>query len=368
MLVLLVLAWTLLHRVHLPHSWYWTLFYAAVVSAGCKVLHHMTHHSEDMDPIHIEVLLPAFVLGCIIDTPGARQELKLQRQASELKRGRRLSKSDISNEIQPERIQVIECRAKAKDNDDLVHMPSRSRSSLQSSLSIVPQALPPGWVDNEGDQLELQQNDKLHDPLPALLMQQASPLRQRREAVESLAEQLDMAEEALQDTAQGSKESSPFSPSVRRSSRNVNVAIQAPEEGEEHVESHMEHTVQTIISLVFMVLVGLSMPPLVGPNADDSGSDLSPLELVGHIVMVSILMILGKMFPIVCYRDEADIKARLALCLGMCPRGEVGASIIVLSLQLGIRGPAVLVAMGALAVNLVFSGGFIAAVKFLLRS
>ena len=39
--------------------------------------------------------------------------------------------------------------------------------------------------------------------------------------------------------------------------------------------------------------------------------------------------ILGKMFPCVCYRDEADWMTRLALSLGMCPRGEVGAGIIV---------------------------------------
>merc|ERR1712037_877096 len=94
---------------------------------------------------------------------------------------------------------------------------------------------------------------------------------------------------------------------------------------------------------------------------------MSALAIIGHINVVSILMILGKMFPLLCYREEATIKERFALCLGMCPRGEVGA-IIVLSLQLGIRGPILLIAMGSLSVNLIFSGAFIAAVKLLLRN
>merc|ERR1719464_289622 len=109
------------------------------------------------------------------------------------------------------------------------------------------------------------------------------------------------------------------------------------------------------------------MPLLIGPNREDTGGEMPAGEIIGHVIMVSILMVVGKMFPTFCYRDEADVKGRFALSLGMCPRGEVGASIIVISIDLGVKGPAVVVAMGALAVNLVLSGGFIAAVKFLLR-
>jgi Kef-type K+ transport system membrane component KefB len=89
--------------------------------------------------------------------------------------------------------------------------------------------------------------------------------------------------------------------------------------------------------------------------------------IVGHIVVVTILMIIGKMFPLLCYQDEAPLSARLALCLGMCPRGEVGASIIVISLDLGISGPAIPISMCALVINLTMSGAFIGAAKFLLR-
>merc|ERR1712217_40558 len=107
---------------------------------------------------------------------------------------------------------------------------------------------------------------------------------------------------------------------------------------------HADQIAQTVVSLVFMVLVGLSMPLLVGPNREKSGGDMPAGEVIGHIIMVSILMVVGKMFPTFCYKDEADIKARFALSLGMCPRGEVGASIIVISIDLGVKGPAVLVA------------------------
>ena len=73
-------------------------------------------------------------------------------------------------------------------------------------------------------------------------------------------------------------------------------------------------------------------------------------------------MILGKMFPVCCYRGEAGWRTRLALSLGMCPRGEVGAGVIVISISMGISGPAITVAVMALTVNLVCSSLFIASV------
>merc|ERR1712176_1158080 len=69
------------------------------------------------------------------------------------------------------------------------------------------------------------------------------------------------------------------------------------------------------------------------------------------------------MFLIFCYSNEADFRTRLGLALGMCPRGEVGAGVIVISLSLGLSGPAVTVAVICLAINLVLSAGFILAVK-----
>lgn len=97
------------------------------------------------------------------------------------------------------------------------------------------------------------------------------------------------------------------------------------------------------------------------------GAQVSPAVLAGHVMVVSILMVLGKMFPTVCYRNEANLRTRFALSIGMCPRGEVGAGVIVISLGFGIGGMAISIAVIALAVNLILSSGFIMAVKHLAR-
>jgi hypothetical protein len=72
------------------------------------------------------------------------------------------------------------------------------------------------------------------------------------------------------------------------------------------------------------------------------------------------------MFPALCYRREAHWRTRLALAIGMWPRGEVGAGVLVLSLSYGIGGPVVTVAMLSLALNLVLTGLFIVLVRGLL--
>jgi Kef-type K+ transport system membrane component KefB len=329
---LLTLTWVLLHRVTLPHDWYWTLFYAAVVSTACKVLHVLTHHSEDMESIHIEVLLPAFVIGSIINTPAARQELKTQQRNIEMRRSRSLSLSSLELPVESQSIAPVSTTTENSFFDRQASDESTQEGSLCSSSDDMSTA-PPQSVNFD---------DVLAKEIPVCI-------------------EIHGTEFSCVDEETPSDSGSVGTPTpVTETQTELSGA-------EEHVESHTEHLVNTTVSLVFMILVGLSMPLLVGPNAEDSGSDLTAWEIAGHILMVSILMILGKMFPIFCYRDEANLRERLALCLGMCPRGEVGASIIVISLELGVRGASVLVAMGALAVNLVLSGVFITAVKLLLR-
>jgi len=128
---------------------------------------------------------------------------------------------------------------------------------------------------------------------------------------------------------------------------------------------HMEEYVKTIVSAVFMLFVGLSMPSLFGGK---EGSGMGAGQFVGHIVAVSLLMTAGKMFLCFFYRDEADCRSRTALGLGMCPRGEVGAGVIVISIALGIKGPVVSISVACLVVNLLLSSGFIMGVKSLARS
>jgi Kef-type K+ transport system membrane component KefB len=84
-------------------------------------------------------------------------------------------------------------------------------------------------------------------------------------------------------------------------------------------------------------------------------------------MVVTVLSNFGKMFPALCYRREATWKERLALAIGMWPRGEVGAGVLVVSIGYGIGGPIVTVAALSLALNLVLTGGFIWMVKKLLE-
>jgi len=270
--VCFALIWCLLHRVSLPCSWAATMVYATLVAIVSELAHFLTH-DERIDPhdiietVHLEVLLPAFTIGCIVRAAHTTQ-LPEARNAT-----------------------------------------TRRRASVSFWKGLS-----------------------------------------RR-------------------------------PAIRRERKHrLNAAI-----------------VNDAISSAFMLLVGLSMPSLF--NTDDgaaahrrlasvsgsvNGSDGSygshgssaaagaaePMDaglLVMHVAVVSALMILGKMFPVFCYRDEAPLATRFALSLGMCPRGEVGAGVIVISLTFGIGGDAITIAVICLALNLVASSFFIMCVKKLAR-
>jgi hypothetical protein len=49
--------------------------------------------------IYIDVLLPAFVIGCIVDTPVAREELELQKRISYEKRISRQSARSLGETL-----------------------------------------------------------------------------------------------------------------------------------------------------------------------------------------------------------------------------------------------------------------------------
>ncbi len=217
MVVMLWLAWKYLHRLRIPVSWPWVLTYAAVITAVSEIIYKGSKLIDDVVPIHIEVLLPAFVLGCMLARP-------------------------------------------------------------------------------EG-----------HDP------------------------HLDDSRDGHQDGP----------------------------------ESEREQRVSTYVSAAFMVLVGLSMPIIsVGEGAGDG---LNASTLILHVIFVTLLANLGKMFPVFMYRQEAHWRERLAICIGMWPRGEVGAGVLVISLGYGIGGDMVAVAALSLALNLLLTGVFILIVKQLLR-
>lgn len=248
--LLLWMAWRYLHRVQLPVSWPFVASYSVAIAGICELIYVASHAIDHTTPVHLEVLLPAFVLGCML----ARR---------------------------------------------------------------------PG------------EDPHAHDSTPG--------------------------------------------------------AEQGP-------GAATEQRVSTIVSASFMVLVGLSMPPITSeaptipaaPAAeyvvDERAPSTATLAYAGvsreiledkqrfpgwgvitlHVVAITLLSNLGKMFPAFCYRREANWRQRLALAVGMFPRGEVGAGVLVISLSYGIAGPALSVATLSLALNLVLTGAFILIVKKLL--
>jgi len=147
-----------------------------------------------------------------------------------------------------------------------------------------------------------------------------------------------------------------------------------------HPDEHdeQENRIATLITAAFLVLVGLSMPPFIGPAVDTVSKAFQGPTLGGtwpgwgvialHVGAITLLSNLGKMFCLFCYRKEAPWTERLALSIGMFPRGEVGAGVLVISLSYGLGGPVVTVAMLSLALNLISTGLFIAAVKALITT
>jgi hypothetical protein len=241
---LLAVAYIFLHRFRLPSKWYHVLGYSIAMVALIEVVHIFSKQIDPNVPIHIEVLLPAFALGCIIRT---------------------------------------------KHHDHAGHLANE---------------------------------DKQH------------------------------------------------------------VAAGHEHNTDSHHEDASEARASTIISAVFMTLVGLSMPSLAAASST-AGAAPEGEKLVGHalreltpnmgwgmialhVVIITIISNVGKMFPALCYRKEATLRERLAVSVGMWPRGEVGAGVLVVSLGYGISGPIVIIAMLALALNLVLTGVFIMIVKKLL--
>lgn len=135
--------------------------------------------------------------------------------------------------------------------------------------------------------------------------------------------------------------------------------------GENPQGMNTEEKVGLMISGAFMLLVGLSMPAAFGKNATVS-LDMEASTLLMHVLAVTVISNLGKMFAVFCYKKEATFKERLAVSIALFPRGEVGAGVLAISLSYGIQGPFVTVGFLSLALNLVLTGGFIFVVKKLI--
>lgn len=139
-----------------------------------------------------------------------------------------------------------------------------------------------------------------------------------------------------------------------------------------HHATKTELRMTDIISYTFMLLVGLSTPLFVqgdlsGLQGDAASVTASqPMMSWGmialNVMIVTILSNIGKLFPLICYRDR-HILERLALSVGMFTRGEVGAGILIIALGYNLGGPILIISLLSLVLNLVLTGFFVIFVK-----
>ena len=141
-----------------------------------------------------------------------------------------------------------------------------------------------------------------------------------------------------------------------------------------HAASKADDRAASFISLLFMLLVGMSMPLIHLEEASvQDKSVIATLPMLSwgsialHVVMVSLLSNIGKLRPMLFYRDRS-LKERLALSVGMFTRGEVGAGVIFIALGYHIGGPILLISVLTLVFNLILTGGFVMIVKRLALS
>ena len=144
------------------------------------------------------------------------------------------------------------------------------------------------------------------------------------------------------------------------------------------IDTPMERNVSTGISFLFMFLVGMSMPYFIGVNFAETqageysvtgSQEMMPWGVIAlHVLIVSLLSNIGKLFPVFFYRDR-KFSERLALSIGMFTRGEVGAGVIFIALGYNLGGPALAISVLTIVLNLILTGIFVLWVKKLaLRS
>ncbi|WP_419842097.1 sodium:proton antiporter [Candidatus Poriferisodalis sp.] len=268
MAVLLIVAYVFLHRITLPVTWGWVLFYAAAIVGTSEVLYELTKVIDPSVPIHIEVLLPAFVLGCI-----ARPRIA----------GQRATRRGDAGESGTQAAQA------ESELHELLERPREQRAAAWVAavfMLLVGLSLPQIFEGDDAQHVE---------PTPASL-HAAAPA----------------------------------------------ASVDDPTQLGGEYEGRYTATVTA------------------------SQPQMSWGAILFHVLVLSAISNLGKMFPALCYRREAHWRERLAVAIGMWPRGEVGAGVLVLSLSYGIGGPIVTVAMLSLALNLALTGVFILFVKRLI--
>lgn len=142
-------------------------------------------------------------------------------------------------------------------------------------------------------------------------------------------------------------------------------------------ENKIEERASNSVSYLFMLLVGLSMPLFVGVDfSAQSASSASVISnipmpswsvIMFHVIMVTLLSNIGKLFPILFYRDRS-LSERLAVSVGMFTRGEVGAGVLFIAIGYSISGTLLVVSVLAMCLNLLLTAIFITFAKNLTYS
>ncbi|HBH97544.1 MAG TPA: sodium:proton antiporter [Candidatus Omnitrophica bacterium] len=131
----------------------------------------------------------------------------------------------------------------------------------------------------------------------------------------------------------------------------------------EHAYLEPEHggmlVLDRTVKALFMFLVGCSLPQITLGGVGIGAA-------IFHVLLLTFVSNLGKMFPLFCYRQEASVRQRLALSVAMFPRGEVGAGVLLVALGYGLGGLPLTFAVFSLALNLLLTGAFIIAVQWLI--
>ncbi len=125
-------------------------------------------------------------------------------------------------------------------------------------------------------------------------------------------------------------------------------------------ENPFDRRFDNVLKFSYMALVGCSLPKIVLGHMT-----LGFLAL--HVLALTVLSNLGKLYPMFCYKNEVSLRERSALSIAMWPRGEVGAGIIIISMHYGVPSLVLQLAQLSLALNLVLTGGFIYLVIYLLN-
>lgn len=281
-LVIVALLWVAyrwLHEVRLPISWPWVLAYSAGLTVVCEAIYVGSKLIDPAVPIHLEVLLPAFALGCVIAHPTAA--------------------TDASGHAETH-----------ADSQSHGHAPDPHHDPTEQRVSTI---------------------------VSACFM---------------LLVGLSMPSILSSDPAHDSVDS----PAAHTSSSIVVPGSSAPEAPAQSAAPPTRER--------FLKFEGASPDDFRATHA--TADDLGWGWIAVHVLVITIVSNVGKMFPAFCYRKEATLLQRLALSVGMFPRGEVGAGVLLISLSYGISGASLTIAMLSLALNLVCTGLFILVVKKLL--